>query len=196
MVIHLPLPQNQPASAEDAVASARLLLNAAGISDAVVSLEKPATVPGGLAGAVLMARLPRVSLEKAVHNAAAQFATQQGIKVTQTHLLLQQTSPNQVQLNLQVEAKVFGGTLQLGISGSVLVEGGTRVRFCDLNMESGGGMFAGVASAMIRPKLAALQAEPLEIEKLAGLPLELSELSYGSEVLVLLGKFSHSTPAA
>jgi hypothetical protein len=194
MVIHLPHPQENPQpSAEDALASARALLERAGIAGATVLLEKPANIAGGLAGAVLKACLPKASLNAAIHNAAVQLAAQQGLKVTQTRLTLEETASNELHLGLQTEAKVFGGTLQVGIGGNIRVEAKTHIQFSELKMDAGGGMFAGIAAAMIRPKLVALEAAPLDIEKLVGLPMELSELSCSAEAVTLTGTFTSPT---
>ena len=194
MFKHLPLPENPPASAEDAVLSARQLLKTLGIAGANVSLEKPAAQPGGLIGAALQAALPIRALEALAHQAATNAAAEQGVKVTQTLLTLQQAGENRLHLSLRVEAKIFGGTVQIGVEGHIAPENGTHLRFSGFQMESGGGIFGGIAASMIRPKLAELEASPLDLQRLAGVPLELTQLKSEEDNLVLYGTFTEPPP--
>jgi hypothetical protein len=186
----LPLPEKPPTSAEEAISAARQLLHAAGITGATMSLEKDADVPGQLEGAELKVSLPVHSLEAAVHAAATAAAAEQGLKITRTGLRLRENGPNALQVHVEVEAKVFGGSLKVGVEGGLASEGGRNLRFSGLKMEGGAGVFGGIASAMIRPKLAALEAAPLPLEKLAGVPVELTQLTCSDETLVIRGRFT------
>jgi hypothetical protein len=44
---------------------------------------------------------------------------------------------------------------------------------------------------MIRPKLAALEAEPINLQKLAGVPVELTQLACVEDTLTLKGAFTN-----
>lgn len=194
MFKHLSLPENPPASAEDAVLGARQMLKTLGLADATVSLEKQAAQPGGLIGATLQAALPIRALEALAHQAATNAAAEQGLKVTQTILKLQQAGVNRLHLSLRVEAKIFGGTVQIGVEGYIAPENGTQLRFSGFQMEGGGGIFGGIAGSMIRPKLAEMEAAPLDLQRLAGVPLELTQLKSEEDNLVLYGTFTEPSP--
>ena len=196
MFSHLPLPEKPPTSAEEAVATARDLLEAAGITGATVTLEKNAAVEGELAGAELKVSLPVQALETALHGAAVAAAAAQGVKVSRTGLTLTENEPAGLHLRLEVEAKVFGGTLTIQVEGNATPEAGTHLRFHGLKMDGGGGMFGGIASAMIRPKLAALEAAPLDLQRLAGVPVTLTQLTCADGALTLRGTFSSTLPPA
>lgn len=189
MFSQFPRPEKPPASAEEAVSTARLILEKAGVAGAIVSLEKPADVPGGLAGAELSVALPILSLEAAIHEAVLKAAAEQGVKITQTNLHLSQPQADRLHLQVVVEAKVFGGTLKIIVEGELAPERGTHLRFSGFKMEGGGGMFGGIAAAMIRPKLSALEAAPLELQRLVGVPVILSQLSCLGDTLTVWGGF-------
>jgi len=190
MFNNLELPEKPPTSAEEALTATRLLLQSAGISGATVSLEKPATINGGLAGAELKVYVPIPSLKEVLHQAALTAAAEQGVKVTQTHMELSQIGPQRLHLHLGVEAKVFGGSINVSVNGDLTPENGTHLRFNNLKMEGGTGMFGGIAAAMIRPKLATLEAAPLDFQKLASVPLELTQLNCEGDALTLAISFS------
>jgi hypothetical protein len=191
---HLSLSENPPASAEDAILRARQLLKTLGIAGATVSLVTPATKPGGLIGAALHAALPIRGLEELARQAVTTAAAEQGLKVTHTTLKLEQAGANRLHLSLHAEAKIFGGTLQIGVEGYIAPENGTHLRFSGLQMEGGGGIFGGIASSMIRPKLTEMEASPLDLQRLAGVPLELTELKSEEDNLVLYGTFTEPPP--
>lgn len=191
---HLSLPENPPASAEDAVLGARKLLQTLGIAGATVSLVKPATKPGGLIGASLHAVLPIRALEELARQAATTAAAEQGLKVTKTTLAVQPAGENRLHLSLRAEAKIFGGTVQIGVEGHIAPENGTHLRFSGFQMEGGGGIFGGIASSIIRPKLTELEAAPLDLQRLAGVPLELTQLKSEEDNLVLFGTFTEPPP--
>jgi hypothetical protein len=191
---HLSPSENPPPSAEEAILRARQLLEKLGIAGATVSLVKPATKPGGLIGAALHAALPIRALEELARQAATTAAAEQGLKVTQTTLKLQQAGENRLHLSLRAEAKIFGGTVQIGVEGYIAPENGTHLRFSGFQMEGGGGIFGGIAGSMIRPKLAELEAAPLDLQRLAGVPLELTQLKSEEDNLVLFGSFVEPPP--
>ena len=190
MFTHLLRPEKPPTSAEEAIAAARLLLQTAEITGATVSLEKPANVPGGIEGAELKVTLPIPALEAALHTAAVKAAAEQGVKISHTNLRLSENAPNRLTLHITVEAKVFGGSLKIDVVGDVAPERGTHLRLSGFKMEGGGGIFGGIAAAMIRPKLAALEAAPLELQQLTGVPVLLTQLGCLDETLTLSGSFS------
>lgn len=194
MFTHL-RPEKPPASAEEALAAARLLLQTAEVSGATVSLEKPALVPGGLEGAELKVTLSVPAFEAALHTAAVKAAANQGVKISSTNLRVSEPVPNRLHFHVTVEAKVFGGSLKIDVEGDATPEGGTHVRFSDCKMEGGGGMFGGIATAMIRPKLSALEAAPIALQQLTGVPVLLTQLGCQDETLTLRGAFT-APPAA
>jgi len=195
MFTHL-RPEKPPTSAEEAIAAAGLLLQTAEVSGAVVSLEKPAVVPGGLEGAELKVTLPVPALEAALHAAAVRAAAEQGVKISSTTLRVSEPVPNLLHLHVTVEAKVFGGILKVDVEGDATPEGGTHVRFSGCKMEGGGGMFGGIAAAMIRPKLSALEAAPIALQQLTGVPVSLTQLGCQNETLTLRGAFTAPSAAA
>lgn len=184
------LPNKPPTSTQEALATARLLLQIAGVTGATVSLEKPATIDGGLSGAEIKVQVPVTALEEALHKALVTMAAEQGVKLTQSHMAVSQPQQHRLHLRVGVEAKVFGGTLEVSVEGDLTPENGTHLRFSGLKMEGGGGMFGGIATSMIRPRLAALEAAPVDLQKLAGVPLELTQLACTGEALTLAVSFT------
>jgi hypothetical protein len=189
MFNNLHLHKKPPASAEEAAQMARQLIQTAGVTAATVALQKNASVPGQFEGAEIQVTLPLGSLQAALHQAAVAAAAEQGVKISQTTLSLSQNEPHRLHLHLSVEAKVFGGTMNLGVQGDAASEKGTRLRFSGFKMEGGGGMLGGIASAMILPKLAALEAASLDFEGLVGVPMELTQFTLQEEALILTGTF-------
>ncbi len=185
----LPLPKTPPASAEEAVATARNLLQAIGLNDTTVTLKTQATVPGGLTGASLSAEVPVASMEALAHKTALEAAAEHGVNITKTALTVEQAGESRLHLRVRVEARIFGGTIPIEVEGYLEAQNGSHLRFSALHLEGGGGMMAGVAAAMIRPKLAQLEATPMPLIELTGVPLEITRLSSTQGVMIVDATF-------
>lgn len=170
-------PAKPPSDIEEALTDARALLKAAGIEGACVEIARRPSTEGQLKGAALGCVIPVTALETLLYRAAVDAGAEHGVPVQRTVLGLDQAGENRLQINLCVEAKLFGGVIKVAVAGFMETRGGTHLHFTQMKMEGGGGMLAGVAGAMIRPKLVQLESTPLDLARLAGVPLQVSSLA-------------------
>jgi len=107
-------------------------------------------------------------------------ASEQGISITDTSLQLNPAGPGALGIRLQVTAKVFVSSVEVGIRGRVTVSSCGTVEFDSLLMDAGAGMFAGMAAAAIKPKLDQLQSEKFELEKIFGRKMTVIQFEFKS----------------
>lgn len=170
-----PLSDAPPTSVEEALEQTRRLFARAGIADAEVSVTHPAAPGEGVREARLEALVPVASLEAALHEAATALAAAQGVKVSQTQLLLENSGGKGLSLtaHVAVDVRVFGATVTLRVRGDADATGGTHVRLENLQLDAGSGIFSGMATGLIRPRLDALEGRRIDLAQLAGLPVRL-----------------------
>ena len=172
-----------PKSAEEAVFQANALLLGAGFTPEPVTLKTPAQGADGFSGATIRADLPEEALGALVYAAVVEAASEQGIAVTQTSLQLHSDGPGSVGIRLQVTAKIFVASVELGVRGRVSVSNCGAVEFDSLLLDAGAGMFASMATAAIKPKLDQLQAEQFELEKIFGRKLSVTQFEFKASQL-------------
>ena len=172
--------QPTPKSAEEAVRRTNATLRQAGFTHDAVSLKTPASGPEGFSGACIRMDLPEEDLRALVHAAALQAASEQGITITDTSLQLHPAGPRGMGIRLQVTAKVFVSQVEVGIRGRVTVSNCGTIEFDSLLMDAGAGMFAGMATAAIKPKLDQLQSERFELENLFGRKVTVLQFEFKS----------------
>jgi hypothetical protein len=165
----------KPASAQEAVSQANALLKKAGFAPDPVTLKTPATGPDGFSGATLRADLPEEALGALVHAAVVEAAAEQGVSVTHTSLQLRPGGPGSLNVALQMTAKIFVASVELGIRGRVSVSSSGAVEFDSLLVDAGSGMFASMAMATIKPQLDQIMSKRFELEKILGRPLEVTQ---------------------
>lgn len=188
------LSNSPPASVEEALERARLLLAQAGIEGAEVTVTQPPMADEPLKGACMEAFLPVASLEAAVRKVAEAQAAAQGVKISRVQIRFQNGSEETLalQINAEVDVRVFGATMTLQIRGVADVTGGESVQFRNLQLDAGSGLFSGMATALIRPYLDSVGAQRLDLTQLAGVPVRLLRMECpadGPERLCLAGQF-------
>ncbi len=121
------------------------------------------------------ALLPLASLEAAVRRVAEAQAAAQGVKISRVQIRFQNGSEEALalQVNAEVDVRVFGATMTLGIHGLADATGGESVQFRNLQLDAGSGLFSGMATALIRPYLDLVGAQRLDLTRLAGVPVRL-----------------------
>jgi hypothetical protein len=169
-----------PKSAEEAVRRANTILQQAGFAKEAVSLQTPASGSDGFSGARIRMDLPEEALRALVHATVVEAASEQGISITDTSLQLNPAGPGALGIRLQVTAKVFVSSVEVGIRGRVTVSSCGTVEFDSLLMDAGAGMFAGMATAAIKPKLDQLQSERFELEKIFGRKVTVLQFEFKS----------------
>jgi hypothetical protein len=172
--------QPAPKSAAEAVWRAKALLQPAGFAPEAVSLKTPASGPDGFSGARIRIDLPEEALGALVHATVVEAASEQGVSITHTSLQLHPAGPRGMGIRLQVTAKVFVSQVEVGIRGRVTVGNCGTIEFDSLLMDAGAGMFAGMATAAIKPKLDQLQSERFELEKLFGRKVTVLQFEFKS----------------
>jgi len=165
-----------PTSVDEALSQALQILELAGIEGSAVHIEHKPEGGNGLSGAVLRFELPVDSLEAPLGKRVAAAGQEHGVPVQLNDLKIEQAGENRLRMFVHAESKVFGGTVRLDISGWMHVRERSAIQFEGLKMEGGTGIFGGVATALIRPRLAQLEAAPLDLSQLAGLPVEVPSL--------------------
>jgi len=163
---------------EEALSQARQLFLRAGLEDAEIIVTQPAELGETLRGACLEASIPVRSIEAVAGKAAESLAASQGVKILHTRLSLQNGGAGDLSLLLGVEVgvRVFGASVTLGVRGVAEAAGGESIQCRELQMDTGSGMFAGMATALIRPKLEALEGQSFNLSRLAGVPVRLVRL--------------------
>lgn len=172
--------QPTPKSAEEAVRRANAILQQAGFATEPVSLNTPASGADGFSGARIRMDLPEEALGAMVHATLVEAAAEQGVSVTHTSLQLHPARPEGVGIRLQVTAKAFVSSVEVGVRGRVTVSRCGIIEFDSLLMDPGAGMFAGMATAAIKPKLDHLQSEKFELEKIFGRKVTVLQFEFKS----------------
>ncbi len=185
MFSHIRLPATPPSTLEEAIASATDLLDSAGLETFSVKPLNPAQSPSTLIGGAMEVKTPLKSLEALLHKSAVQAAAEHGVNVVSTTLETQQAGNNRLNIRLLVESKIFGSTVKMGLSGFAEIQNETQLVFSNFETEGGSGMFGGIANAFIKPKLAALESCPLDLQKIAGMAITVPNLRCKQDVLHL-----------
>ncbi len=173
-----PISAAPPASVDEALLQTTRLFSRAGLEGAEVAVTQPAELGETLRGGCLEASIPMSSLEAVAGKAAASLAASQGVKISYTRLSLQNGAAGDLSLLLEMEVgvRVFGATVTLRLSGVAEAAGGESIQCRELQLDAGSGMFAGMAGALIRPKLAALEGQSFNLSRIAGVPVRLVRL--------------------
>ncbi len=177
MIPGFQLPKERPQSAEQAVLITNETLQSAGLENARVILVEPATGPDGFAGALVDAMIPERDLGDLLARVAATKAAEQGAKVVATALQLSSGGPDCVKLSTSLTAKMMMATITLRLEGEIFVANRHSVGVRKLTLDPGTGMFAGMASAFVRPRLLELEGKTIDVAGLAGMPLDIRSLN-------------------
>jgi hypothetical protein len=171
-----PLSDAPPATVEEALLQAKRLFLQSGLEDAEVLITQPPSPGESLRGACLEAAVPVTSLETVAGKAAGTLAASQGVKVSHTSLSLQNDNSLSLRLSVEVGVRVFGATVTLRVSGMAEAAGADSIQCRELKLDAGSGLFAGMATALIRPKLDALEGHRFNLTRIAGVPVRLVRL--------------------
>ena len=170
-----PFSDAPPISVEEALEQARRLLARASIHGAEVTVTRPAAAGECLKGACLEGSLPLTALEAALREAADAVAASQGVKVSRTKIHLENRAEGDLSLALTVEVdvRVFGATITLRVRGALDATDGESVRLQNLQLDAGTGLFSGMATGLIRPRLEAMEGQRIDLTRLAGVSVRL-----------------------
>ena len=173
-----PFSDTPPTSVEEALEQTRHLFARVGITDAEVSVTQPAAPGEGLKEACLEAFVPLSCLEAALNEAATTLAAAQGVKVSRTHIRFENGNGNPLSLTVHVEVdvRVFGATVTMCVDGEADATSGEHLHLRSLKLDAGSGVFAGIATSLIRPRLAEVEGRRIDLTKLAGVPVRLLRL--------------------
>lgn len=171
-----PLSETPPTSVEEACSQARQLLMRAGLEEAEVFVTQPPDPGESLRGACLEAAIPVESLEAAACSAAETLAAGQGVKISQIRLFLRNGGDRSLELVLELGVRVFGSTVSLCLRGRAEGADAENIRCRELKLDAGSGLFAGMATALIRPRLDALEGRAFDLSQVAGVPVRLLRL--------------------
>ena len=182
-----PLSEVPPASVEEALLQTRRLFLQAGLEGAEVVATRPPEPGEALRGACLEAAIPLGSLEAAANKAAGALAANQGVKISHTRLSVQNGGADRsLKLDLELGVRVFGATVTLRVAGRAEAAGGENLQCQELKLDAGSGLFAGMATALIRPRLDALEGREFNLSRIAGVPVRLLRLKCTGESLETL----------
>ena len=113
-------------------------------------------------------------LSKQGLDVGVEAAAEQGIQVSRLNLALKQEAPERLGLEIEADAKAFLGKVTVRITGALVLQQEGTLRFEGLQMDAGAGMFAGMAGAVLRPKLAQLSAQILDLRQVEGFGLRVT----------------------
>ena len=180
------LPKTAPTSVEEVLSFADSLFASSGFNGASVRLIAAPTGVSGVSGAAFCVSVPIVELEALARRAAEVAAEEQGIRVSRLDLALSQEAPERLGLMIEADAKAFLGKVTVRIIGSLALqqEQGT-LQFEGLQMDAGSGMFAGIAGAVLRPKLARLSAQVIDLRQIEGFGLRVTNICATAQQLEL-----------
>ena len=77
--------------------------------------------------------------------------------------------------------RVFGATVTLKVGGRVEAADAENLRCRELKLDAGAGLFAGMATALIRPRLEALEGRVFNLSRIAAVPVRLLRLECTGE---------------
>jgi len=180
------LPKTAPTSVEEVLSFADSLFASSGFNGASVSLISAPTGGVGVSGAAFCVSVPIVELEALARRAVEAAAGEQGVQIDRLELAFKQEAPERLGLEIEADAKAFLGKLTLRITGSLVLlrEEGT-LHFEGLQMDAGSGMFAGIAGAVLRPKLARLGAQVIDLRRIEGFGLRVTGIRATAQQLEL-----------
>jgi hypothetical protein len=180
------LPKTAPTSVEEVLSFADSLFASSGFDGASVSLISAPTGGVGVSGAAFCVSVPIAELEALARRAAEAAAEEQGIQVSRLELALRQEAPERLGMLIEADAKAFLGKVTVRVTGSLVLqqEQGT-LHFEGLQMDAGSGMFAGIAGAVLRPKLARLGEKVIDLRQIEGFGLQVSNIRATAQQLEL-----------
>ena len=177
-----PLSEVPPASVEEALLQTRRLFLQAGLEGAEVVATRPPEPGEALRGACLEAAIPLGSLEAVANKAAGALAANQGVKISHTRLSVRNGGADRsLELDMELGVRVFGATVTLRVSGRAEAAGGENLQCRELKLDAGSGLFAGMATALVRPRLDALEGREFNLSRIAGVPVRLLRLECTGE---------------
>lgn len=167
-----------PTSVQDALSQAEMLFKLAGLNEATVSLTRPPEAGEILRGACLEASVPVRSLELLAGKMLDSMAASQGVKVAGTRLSLRNGAPGPLSLEfgVEVDVRIFGKPVTVGVRGVADGSEGESVVVRQLQLDPGSGMFAGMATALLRTRLDALEGRRFDLTEIARIPVRLERL--------------------
>lgn len=178
-----------PTSAQEALETAAHFFKALNLQDGEVSLDASPVEPETLRGTRVRVTIPMTALEQLLEKIANAIASDHGIRITGAKITADQTGENCLHIQARVETKIMGGTVPILVSGFLDAPEGLHLRVRDLAMPSSSGMFANMAAAIIRPRLAYWEGASVSLQKIAGTPLFLNQLGSDNSVLEALYTF-------
>jgi hypothetical protein len=114
--------------------------------------------------------------------AAGALAASQGVKVSQTRLSVRNGGADRsLELDMELGVRVFGATVTLRVAGGAEAADGENLQCRELKLDAGSGLFAGMATALIRPRLDALEGREFNLSRIAGIPVRLLRLECTGE---------------
>jgi hypothetical protein len=176
-----PFSEAPPASIEEALLQTQQLFLRAGLENAEASVTRPPDPGESLRGACLEASVPVGSLEAAAGKAAGELAAGQGLKISQTRLSVRNGGDCSLELGMELGVRVFGATVTLKVGGRVEAADAENLRCRELKLDAGAGLFAGMATALIRPRLEALEGRLFNLSQIAAVPVRLLRLECTGE---------------
>jgi hypothetical protein len=181
----IPLPTN----AKEALDAAAHFLNALTLHEGEVFLDGPPAEHEPLRGTRVKVAIPIGALERILEKIAHAIASEHGIRITTVRVTADQSGENCLHIQARVETKIMGGTVPIFISGFLDAPEGLRLRVRDLAMPSSSGMFANMAAAIIRPRLAYWEGASVSLESVAGTPVFLDKLNSDNSALEAIYTF-------
>lgn len=170
-----------PATVEEALLLTQQLCVQSGLEDAEAFISRPPDPGESLRGACLEASVSVKSLEVAAARAAGALAADEGLKISKTQLAIRNGKDGSLELDVELGVRVFGATVTLKVGGRVETEDAEHLRCRELKLDVGSGLFAGMATALIRPRLDALEGRLFNLSRIAGLPVRLLRLECTGE---------------
>jgi hypothetical protein len=147
------LPKQAPADVQELITQGNSLLHAAGLEGARFKLDRPASTPHPFQDAEVTLIVPEKSLQDVVQKEAARQAAQHGAKVSGTILQCEPAGENAIRVRAASTASMFIGSIPFHLSCVVLAIAPDKVGFGEIKLDTGSGMFGGMARAMIEPHL-------------------------------------------
>jgi len=172
-----------PTNAKEALSAASDFFHALNLNEGEVFLDASPAEPEPLRGTRIKVTIPIGALERLLEKIANAIASEHGIRITNATVTADQSGENCLHIQARVETKIMGGTVPIFVSGFLDTPEGLRLRVRDLAMPSSSGMFANMAAAIIRPRLAYWEGASVSLESVAGTPIFLNQLKSENSVL-------------
>jgi hypothetical protein len=173
-----PRPEKPPADIHEVISQGQALLNAVGLADSRFELVTPPVPSEPFKGAEVKLVVPEKSLAEVFHREAVKMASQQGAKVSEAKLEFRDAGDQAVEFSARLTAGMFFASLEVRIRGVIHAVAPDKIRFSQVEWDTGSGMLGNMARAMLEPRIQEWTRKEPSIAELVGRPVRWTRFGF------------------